>query len=122
MLTARICRLLSMLYEHCIGKKRPIAGARSASRIGTPRFNISGQIFGAPNSEKSFQRSSGLLLMIPAQPAWLTESAIATRTSATRAGLREVLDFARAAIEKGTEGEGEGRPGEPGPLTVRDLP
>ncbi len=110
-LTVSTWRLPSVVYEHCIGKKRPMAGERSARRTETPRFNISGQIFGAPKSAKSFQRSSGLLLMIPAQPAWLAASAMAMRTSTTRAGLREVLDFARAAIGKGPGAKGKARPG-----------
>src|SRR5688572_15275265 len=57
------CRASSTTTLHCCGKKRPTLAAPSAGSFsGTPRFNISGQIFEAPKFEKRNHRSSGLAL------------------------------------------------------------
>src|SRR6185437_4378563 len=80
-------RAPSIVVWHVLGKKRPVAGPRSWSRIGTLVLSSSGQTRLSPKREKRVQRRSGSLLMIRVQPESAAASAASTKR-ATQAAAR----------------------------------
>src|SRR5262245_38840777 len=91
MCTVIVCAESFTSYEHCIGKKRPMAGDLSCSRIDTPDFSISAQILLAPKFEDRNHRRLGLAfttLSMHGHPANVSESTMARSAMGALQGPR----------------------------------